>query len=122
MKVPRKIPLDKEGKYCINCLADRLKRIYGEDTAHFECLACHTISPRRLIIDDSVVWWLDEERDYWHEMVGVVILNKDNKILCLFRQSFPSAYLLPSTHLDREESADNAARREVTWEVGLRPS
>ena len=125
MKIPRKIPLDKEDQYCINCLTDssRLKRVYGnEDSSHYECLACHEISPRRLIIDNSIVWWLDEERNFWHETVGVVILNKESKILCLLGQTFPFSYSLPAAHLDREESAETAALREITWEVGLRPT
>ena len=127
MRLPTSVPLDKAGVYCINCLADRIQRFVDGEGVKYRCLACKEVSPRAVIIDDVVAWWLDEERNYWHERVGLIVLNKANKILCTMESTFPASYTIPSHHMVRGEDPDALALRtlkeviKIPFGEGLEP-
>lgn len=76
-------------------------------------------SERSIVIDNKITWWVDENGDYWHESVGVVVLNEDKKILCLLRKIFPFSYALPAGHLDKGEKPKIAALRELKEETSM---
>ena len=119
MKIPRGIPLDKEGQYCIQCFSGPVKRVFKENLTYYHCSACGKTSERSLVIDNKIVWRIDEQRTYWHESIGVVIVNEKNKILCLMRQIYPFAYSIPAGHLDVGEKPDTAVKRELMEETGI---
>ena len=119
MQIPESIPLNKEGQYCIQCFSGPIKRIFRDGLTYYECLACSKISERSLVIDNHITWWIDEKGTYWHESVGVVVVNQEKKMLCLLRKIYPFAYTIPAGHLDAGEQPDNAAIRELQEETGL---
>ncbi len=120
MQIPKNILLDKEGQYCVNCFSGPIERKHVNNLTFYECLACHKISERSLVIDNNIVWWFDERGNYWHESVGVIVVNTHNKILCMLRQIYPFAYTIPAGHLDKGEKPKNAAVRELEEETGIK--
>lgn len=121
VKIPRIVPLDKKGQYCISCHGGPIERIQDHKT-HYKCHSCGKIFERSLVIDDGIVWWIDNERRYWHESVGVAVVNKEKKILCILRKMFPFAYALPAGHLDVGEDPEAGVRRELEEETGIKVS
>ena len=118
MQLPSNISIITDGQYCIQCFSGPIERLYKDNLTYYKCLACGSVMERSLVIDSGIVWWLDDERKYWHESVGVIVQNNE-KILCLKRQIFPFAYALPSGHLDIGELPAQAARRELAEETNL---
>lgn len=119
MQIPNIIPLDQEGQYCIKCFSGSIKRVYKGQLTYYQCMACGEIRERSLVIDGHIVWYVDEHRTYWHESVGVLLVNEQNKILCLLRKIYPFSYSIPAGHLDIGEKYDVAARRELEEETGI---
>lgn len=105
----------KYGEFCPNCYSDKIQRRENS----FFCPQCKKTSPRLLIIDDKLNYWVDEEGNYWHESVGVVIQNKKKEILLIKLDKFPFGYSIPAGHVDKGEDPKDAAKREVLEEVGL---
>lgn len=119
MKISDTIPLDREGQYCIVCFKGPVERVKKDDLTFYKCHSCGKTEERSLVIDNAVTWWVDEDRTYWHESVGVVVVNTERKILCMLRQIFPFAYTIPAGHLDKGEEPEHAARRELEEETGI---
>lgn len=119
MKIPNSVPLDREGQYCIKCFSGPIKRVPKGNLTYYQCVACGETSERSLVIDNHIVWWVDKQGIYWHESVGVVLINEQNKILCLLRQIYPFAYSIPAGHLDVGEKPEVAAKRELKEETGI---
>jgi 8-oxo-dGTP pyrophosphatase MutT (NUDIX family) len=120
MRIPKNISLNKEGQYCIECFAEKVERVYKNNLTYYHCTACGKTSERSLVIDNKIVWWVDEAtREYWHESVGVFVFNSENKILFFERTIYPFALAIPAGHLDTGEDAGVAARRELQEEIGI---
>lgn len=119
MKLPEAISLTAEGQYCLSCFANRIERFSRDNDTYYICRSCGAVAERSLVVDNDIVWWVDDDRTYWHESVGVVVVDEKKRILCLFRRIFPFAYAIPAGHLDRGESPEFAARRELQEETGI---
>ena len=119
MKIPSGISLDQEGQYCIKCFSGPIKRILKGNLTYYQCAACGETSERSLVIDNGIVWRVDKNGIYWHESVGVVIIDEQNKILCLLRQIYPFLYSIPAGHLDIGEKPEAAVKRELKEETGI---
>jgi 8-oxo-dGTP pyrophosphatase MutT (NUDIX family) len=119
MKIPGSVSLDQEGQYCIKCFSGPIKRVLRGNLTYYQCAACGETSERGLVIDNRIVWRVDKNGTYWHESVGVVVINEKNKILCLLRQIYPFLYSIPAGHLDVGEKPDVAAKRELEEETGI---
>lgn len=119
MKIPKIINLQKEGQYCINCYSNAIRRVFDHEKTMYVCDHCSAVNPRSLVIDNQINWWIDDEGNYWHESIGVILMNKARQILCLKRQIYPFAYGLPAGHLDKRERPLDAVQREVLEEIGL---
>jgi 8-oxo-dGTP pyrophosphatase MutT (NUDIX family) len=120
MKIPDNISLETNGQYCIKCFSGPVQRIYKNNLTFYKCSACGKTSERSLVIDQNVTSWIDKKGNYWHESVGVLVMNKDKKILCMLRQIFPFASTIPAGHLDKNENPENAAMRELEEETNIK--
>jgi len=120
MQIPKMIPLNIEGQYCIYCFSGPVERTYHNNLTFYKCHSCHKVSERSLVIDNAIIWWIDKHQTYWHESVGVIVVNEVNKILCTLRQIFPFAYTIPAGHLDKGEKPKKAALRELEEETGIK--
>jgi len=118
MKIPDIIPLNQPGQYCLNCFSPNVKRVFQDNFTYYHCSACNKSLERSLVIDDAITWWIDEENNYWHESVGVLVIS-GNKLLTQLRQIYPFAYTIPAGHLDKNELPEAAAKRELYEETGL---
>lgn len=107
-------------EYCFGCLREGALReeSRGGRRCHV-CGHCGAELPRRLLIDPEVVWWVADDRRYWHESAGVVAENQAGEILLFARALFPPGFTVPAGHVDRGEEPMRAAAREVSEEVGL---
>ncbi len=119
MQLPASISLTRNAQYCFSCYHEGIERFLEDGKTFYRCLACGCVNPRSIVIDEAVNWWVDENQTYWHESVGVVIKNKEDKIFCILRQIYPFAYALPAGHVDRGEDPAVGARREVGEEIGV---
>ena len=119
MKIPNYINIKRNGQYCAHCFSETVSGTSKGDRTYYTCSSCGETSERSLVIDDAIKWWVDDEDNFWHESVGVVVLNDQKEILCLLRKIFPFAYALPAGHLDKNENPHNAALRELKEETGL---
>ncbi len=117
-----KVPLDKEGQFCILCFSESIEKILKDGRTYYTCHACGKTSERSIVIDNGITWWVDTNGTYYHESVGVVVLNEKKEVLCLLRKIFPFAYSIPAGHLDTGEQPERAALRELKEETGLSPS
>lgn len=120
MKLNTVIDIKKEGQYCLKCDSTKIERIFKDDKTYYFCKDCRTTAERTLVIDNAINWWIDEERNYWHESAGVIVLNEKDEWLLVMRAIFPFAYALSvGGHVDKGENALDAARRETLEEIGL---
>lgn len=119
MKIPENISLDKNGQYCLSCFNETIERFFENDKTYYKCSFCNEVRARSLVIEPDVTAWIDKERTYWHESVGVIIKDDEDRIFCLLRKIYPFAYALPAGHLDNGEDAEDAANREVREEIGV---
>lgn len=110
-----------EGQYCITCSAASVHKIIKDDKVYYVCKKCGALNERSLVVDNKIVWWVDDDRRYWHESVGVIVVNREKKILCIMRRIFPFALAIPAGHLDTGERPEFAASRELQEEVNLHP-
>ncbi len=119
MKLNCNINTKIEGQYCLKCNSTKVERVFKDSKTYYFCRNCGVTEKRSLVIDNAVNWWIDEDRNYWHESAGVIVLNEKDEWLVIMRSIFPFAYALPAGHVDKGEDALVAARRELMEEIGL---
>ena len=120
MQIPTNISLNQEGQYCIYCFSKKVERIYRNKLTYYYCKSCNKITERSLVIDNSIVWWINKEtNEYWHESVGVFVFNSESKVLFFERTIYPFAFTIPAGHLDSGEIPQIAVKRELAEETGI---
>ena len=68
-----------------------------------------------------MVWWVDKKtKECWHESVGVFIFNSKNESLLFQRIRYPFSLTIPAGHLNVGELLEDAAKKEVFEETGIR--
>lgn len=119
MKITFKLPTDNQAHtYCPNCLRDatlRSQRPQGKLV--YRCISCAYVGPRALIIDPVINWWVDDQREYWHETAGVFAYNGEGKFLFFERMAYPFGLTPPAGHVDRGERPAVSAQRELREET-----
>ncbi len=121
MKIDFKIPSDNTyHQYCPVCRLEDIHEVTKGGKTYYFCKKCNQSHERMIVIDPKIVWWIDDSGEYWHESVGVIIKNEEDKILFFDRTVFPFVLTLPAGHLDVGETAVEAAKREVMEEVGIK--
>lgn len=121
MQIPKNIPLNKEGQYCLECFSKNVERVFQDDLTYYHCGSCGKIKERSLVIDNNIVWWVDDYNVYWHESVGVLVVAED-KLLIFLRKIYPFSYTIPAGHLDKGELPEIAALRELFEETNISAS
>ena len=58
--------------------------------------------------------------NYPELVVGAVVLNRRKQVLIVRTWKWPGLYAIPGGHVEIGESVENAAKREVLEEVGLK--
>jgi ADP-ribose pyrophosphatase YjhB (NUDIX family) len=118
MKIKFLIPDDSQRhRFCINCNTEYPKEV----TSAFHCERCGRDSDRVIDIDPQVVYWVDPKTlEYWHESVGVFVINKNQEILLIERTLYPVGLCtIPAGHLDINEIPKEGAIRELFEETGI---
>jgi len=104
---------------CLACFSARISEVDDAGRPAWRCADCGTLSPRRLLFDPRVRWWVDPDGEYWHETAGVVVVDPSGCCLLFERRLFPYQVTIPAGHVDVGEDPAAAAVREVAEEVGL---
>lgn len=121
MKIPTDVLLKSGNEYCIKCFHTPIETRKDESGKFFVCPACGHEDKRRLSTGDSIIWRLDEERNMWHESVGIFLFNPQKKILFFGLTKFPYGLTIPAGHLNEKEEPESAMRRELKEETNLEP-
>ena len=121
MKIPFELPSDGAiHRYWISCFSESVETTKIDGQRFDYCRTCEIAHPRSIIISPTIVWWIDNETgEYWHESVGVFMVNAENQILLFERTNYPFSFAIPAGHLDVDETPLAAAKREVEEEVGV---
>ena len=116
-------PLPKDGDYhqfCLSCHVEAVSRITIGTKTFYKCAHCHATLTRSIVIDNEIIWWIDNKtKEYWHESVGTILFTRRKEVLVFERSIYPFAYAIPAGHLDRGELPAEAARRELKEETDL---
>lgn len=122
MKINFEIPKDNQyHQFCYKCNSDNIDRVFKENKTYYKCNNCDGIFPRLIVIDPKVKWWIDDStKEYWHESVGIFVFNEYNEALFFERIIYPFAFAIPAGHLDSGEKEDEAIKRELFEETGLK--
>lgn len=117
MKLEFIVEKNKYTEYCPECWAANVD--FTKSSNKIICPVCLSELDRIIIIDPKLKWWLDENNVYWHESVGILIINPANKVLFYELTKFPYGLTIPAGHVDNKESPKKAALREAREETGL---
>ncbi|HEU5187237.1 MAG TPA: NUDIX domain-containing protein [Candidatus Saccharimonadales bacterium] len=102
--------------YCFDCQQETVKFASGI----YSCSRCSSQHRRAIIIDPQVSWWLDKNREYWHETAGVFVVDERDRFLFFLRKKFPPGLTGPAGHVDTGETFMAAAVRELFEETTIR--
>ncbi len=118
MRLSSDIPRDRDGQYCLSCLAPGVQPVARDGRTYYRCAACGETLERSLVIDGAIKWWTDADGTYWHESVGIVAVA-GGKTLTFLRRLFPFGHTIPAGHVDAGEPPLAAALRELHEETGI---
>lgn len=104
--------------YCINCQAETVDQITEDGRIRFSCRSCGQTHPRCLYFDNRK-YWLDDQKELWHESSGIFVRNTEGKFLFFDRNMFPTGLTVPAGHVDTGEEPEGSASRELEEEVGI---
>ncbi len=106
--------------HCLNCKSNQIKEIVEENNVYYLCEKCSQKSGKALIIDGKIRV-LNTSRGIKH--IGIVaVVVRNNKILLTLRRTYPFGLELPGGHVEYGETLEEALRREVFEEVGIKVS
>ncbi len=104
--------------YCLKCKSVKVKEIVEENKVLFFCADCQESSGRALVVDGKIKI-INTSRGIKHIDAAAIII-RDNKLLLLERRTYPFGLMIPAGHLEYNETIEDALRREVFEEVGLK--
>lgn len=108
------------GEYCPECHEkNTLTPVVEGERKVFVCSSCQARNERSIIIDPKIRWWVDENRTYYHESAGILLVNPAHKLLFFELTKFPYGLTAPAGHVDVEETPLEAVVREAGEEVGV---
>jgi 8-oxo-dGTP pyrophosphatase MutT (NUDIX family)/predicted RNA-binding Zn-ribbon protein involved in translation (DUF1610 family) len=119
MKVDFPLPTDDAlHRFCIDCRTDGVQRTQKDGKTEYYCPACgHTNA--RAIYFHRHKFWTGKDGELWHESAGVLVRNTAGKYLFFQRTEFPFSLTIPAGHVDKDETGETAARRELQEETGV---
>lgn len=121
MKVKFKIPNDnKRHRFCQSCYSENVRGVKIDGKTNYKCDNCNNAYDRLFDFDPSIKWWVDEKtKEYWHESVGIFLVNKNKEILLFERKIYPYGHTIPAGHLGANEAPEKATIRELKEETGI---
>ncbi len=119
MKISFEVPTDnKMHRFCPLCHSEDVSQRKTKARVTYYCNTC-TSTLDRTIYFDKHRSWLDKTNELWHESAGVFVRNPKGKFLFYMRNEFPIALTIPSGHVDKDETPEHGALRELQEEVGI---
>lgn len=105
---------------CIRCRNKNIKEVVEDNKRYYFCDDCKKLYERALDSrygKDIAIG--THEGKLVHLSVGGLIRN-GNKFLLIKRRGFPFGYSFPAGHIEHNEKPNNALKREIVEELGLR--
>lgn len=119
MKIDFEIPSDgKMHRYCLNCMSQEVGRETIDGKTVYPCRNCGSSNNRTLYFNTHK-YWVDQDRELWHESSGVFVRNAEGKYLFYQRNEYPYSLTVPSGHVDIGETPEGAAQRELAEETDI---
>lgn len=120
MKINFTIPDDNQmHRFCIECKSDGVVQVKDGKQTKYRCNVCDTLNEVAIYFDKHK-YWLDDDKELWHESSGVFVRNDQDKYLFYKRTEWPFSLTVPSGHVDIGESPKDAASRELFEETGIK--
>jgi len=120
-KMKFNFPLPTDNKvhiYCITCNTDGTLKTRKNNKTVFVCPNGH--DNERGLHYGGVKFEIGEDNELLHESIGVFVRNKDRKLLFIDRTEYPFGIAIPAGHIDDGETPEQAAKRELMEETGIK--
>jgi 8-oxo-dGTP pyrophosphatase MutT (NUDIX family) len=118
MKINFLVQKDVYTEYCPSC--NKPSKLFNKKDVIFICPNCNAELERLIIVDPKLKWWLDDNNNYWHESVGILIIDEKRRILFYELNKFPYGLTIPAGHVDEGETPLQSVIREASEEAGIK--
>jgi 8-oxo-dGTP pyrophosphatase MutT (NUDIX family) len=119
MKVDFALPTDDAlHRFCIDCRTEGVERVQRNGKTEYYCPACGHTNARAIYFHQHT-FWAAKDGELWHESAGVFVRNATGKYLFFQRTEFPFSLTIPAGHVDKNETGEIAAERELQEETGV---
>lgn len=105
--------------FCLHCHGEAVEWRTEDGRRYCLCHACGRVADRAVVVDPAINWWTADDGEYWHETAGVFVQDSRGRFLFFDRTAFPFGLTVPAGHVDRGESPEHAAARELAEETGI---
>ncbi|MBM4401761.1 MAG: NUDIX hydrolase [Candidatus Cloacimonetes bacterium] len=118
-QIVKNLDLTKTSNFCPQCLSENVgsKEVKGRLVSF--CNDCSYKSGQLIIFSPEMRFELTKDGQIRHFSIGAVI-PRDGRYLLFKRRKFPYVWVSPAGHWDKGEEAEQAIKREVEEEAGLR--
>lgn len=104
--------------YCSRCKSSQVEELVEGNRVYYFCHHCHQKSGKALVVDGRIKI-INTSRGIKHIDTAAIII-KGNEMLFTDRRTYPFGLEIPVGHLEYNETIEEAIRREVYEEVGLK--
>lgn len=104
--------------YCFQCKSPKVQEIVEGTHVLYQCPGCGHKGGRAFIIDNKIRT-IKTSRGIKHIAVAALIIENDH-LLVVDRRTYPFGLELPAGHVEYDETLEEALRREVYEEVGIK--
>lgn len=105
---------------CISCHGEQVVEVVKGNRRYYHCDSCNKLYERVIDSRYGRDVTLNTNEGITHLSAGMVIWKGDKKFLLIKRRNYPFTYAFPAGHIEYNERPQEALKREVLEELGLK--